>query len=117
MKKFAITLCFFMITQGAHAYIKEGNTANVRYLQGSGFSQSTLRIMDEQQERVRSVYEQYTPYYENEYYGVKHPGWWYQRFKAWFDPMQDDKLFGAHEINFSNKFFQSHPPLTSNESL
>lgn len=122
MKKIAFTFCLLMMAQGAFAYIMEGTSTDIGAMQNRGYSQATLKIIDQQKAHKATPGVEYVKYYENPYYKkpdtfTKKIGYWYDRIKVWVDPVQDDKIFGEREINFDNKFFYDQPATTKIEDL
>lgn len=125
MKKIFATFCLLAMTQGAFAYIRGGTTSDIDNLQGRGYSQATLKIIDAEKSRVQREGEgngRYERYYETSYYNEPRDKkgrrmYWYNRLKVYVDPKQDDTLFGEREINFYNKFFQDQPVTTKYEDL
>ncbi len=120
MKKLVAILALVSVAQGAFAYIKEGTTSDIKSLQGSGYSQACLQIVDSEIARQQREGEQYVQYYNNEFYnqaGKSGIGKWYYKTKLYFDPIQDDGLFGNHENAFTNTWFPDQPKLQKVDSL
>ena len=114
MKKFAITLCILGglgLTSGAFASLESENMATVPFLRADGHTEEMARIAD--YVRYKHSNETAIPYYNQDPYsnadthGLK----WYTAIKRWFDPAQDDQLFGRHEIRFTNAWSENTPPL------
>ena len=119
MKKFAITLCILgglSVASGAYASIEEENMASVPFLRSDGHSEQMSKIAD--YVIYKHSNETAIPYYSQDAYAdcdtnkLK----WYTAIKGWFDPIQDDQLFGRHEITFTNSWSQNTPPLTFGEA-
>ena len=114
MKKFAITFCILGalgVASAAFASIESENMASVPFLRSDGHSEEMGKIAD--YVRYKHSNETYIPYYNQDPYanadthGLK----WYTAIKRWFDPAQDDQLFGRHEIKFTNAWSENTPPL------
>lgn len=119
MKKFAITFCILGalgVASAAFASIESENMASVPFLRSDGHSEEMGKIAD--YVRYKHSNETYIPYYNQDPYanadthGLK----WYTAIKRWFDPAQDDQLFGRHEIKFTNAWSENTPPLFSDSS-
>jgi len=119
MKKFAITFCILGalgVASAAFASIESENMASVPFLRSDGHSEEMGKIAD--YVRYKHSNETYIPYYNQDPYanadthGLK----WYTAIKRWFDPAQDDQLFGRHEIKFTNAWSENTPPLLSDSS-
>jgi|GEM_PF-1485867 len=108
MKKTVAILGILALSQCAFAYIREGTTSDVNRLQGKGYSQSTLKIIDSEKVRQQNEGMYYARYYDDEFYTKDNP---YRRIKLYFDPNQDDGLFGNHENSFTNTFFPDQPTM------
>ncbi len=106
MKKTVAILSILALSQCAFAYMKEGTTSDVDKMQGKGYSQATLKIIDGERVRQQNAGTQYVRYYDNEFYTKDSP---YRRIKLLFDPIQDDGLFGNHENSFTNTIFPDQP--------
>ena len=113
MKKILYTLLLLIVTLPyASAGIKESETTDNAFLLKTNYSESTARIIDTI--RARNNYDDdfyYQRVYNSKYPedGIEYAASFYDRIKAWFDPMADDHFFGEHEINFYNKFLQMEP--------
>ena len=110
MKKFAITFCILGalgVASAAFASIESENMASVPFLRSDGHSEEMGKIAD--YVRYKHSNETYIPYYNQDPYanadthGLK----WYTAIKRWFDPAQDDQLFGRHEIKFTNAWSEN----------
>lgn len=119
MKKFAITFCILGalgVASGAFASIESENMATVPFLRADGHTEEMSKIADFV--RYKHSNETAIPYYNQDPYagadthGLK----WYTAIKRWFDPAQDDQLFGRHEIKFTNAWSENTPPLFSDSS-
>ena len=106
MKKTVAILSILALSQCAFAYIREGETSHVGKLQGKGYSQSALKIIDSEKVRQQRDGTRYVRYYDNEFYTKDSP---YRRIKLYFDPIQDDGLFGERENSFTNTVFPDQP--------
>lgn len=114
MKKIAITLCILGglgIASCAFASIREESMATVPFLRADGHTEEMGKIADyviyKHSNETAIPYYNQDPYADAATHGLK----WYTAIKRWFDPMQDDMLFGRHEIKFSNAWSQNTPPL------
>jgi len=119
MKKFAITFCILGVlgvTASAFADIQEENMASVPFLRADGHTEQMSRIAD--YVRYKHSNETAVPYYSQDSYADAdtHALKWYTAIKRWFDPAQDDGLFGRHEINFTNAWSENTPPLFNDSS-
>ncbi len=108
MKKFAITLCILGslgLTSGAFAYIQAEDISTVPSIQAEGFSKEMSKVTDvvryNHSKGTVDTYYNLDPYTDcNGSDKLK----WYSFIKRWFDPNQDDEMFGRHNINFSNEW-------------
>jgi len=108
MKKFAITLCILGalgVTTGAFAYIQSEDMATVPQIQAEGFSKQMGKVTDvvryNHSKGTADTYYNLDPYADCDGSDKLK---WYSFAKRWFDPAQDDEMFGRHDINFSNKW-------------
>lgn len=104
MKKIILTLGVFMLAQSCFAYLEEGETASVKNLQNSGYSQATLKAMDRAVEQAQGSNEQYVRYYKD-YKPKNKAAAFYSRAKIYLDPAQEDDFFGRHENDMNNAWF------------
>lgn len=110
MKKLAITLCLLgLVSQGAFAYLEEGKSSDIGNLQERGYSQEALKLIDLMNYQNRDMGKDYQMYYERPNFSEHPQGKWYTVIKRYIDPVQDDNLFGRHEIHFSNTWFDDAP--------
>ena len=108
MKKLAITFCILGVlgaASGAFAYIQAEDMATVPSIKSEGYSKGMTKITDV----VRYNHSKGTAdtYYSTDPYAGANGSdklKWYSFIKRWFDPSQDDEMFGRHEINFSNEW-------------
>lgn len=108
MKKFAITLCILGslgLTSGAFASFQAEDMATVPSIQSEGFSKEMSKVTDvvryNHSKGTVDTYYNLDPYADcNGSDKLK----WYSFIKRWFDPNQDDEIFGRHNINFSNEW-------------
>jgi len=119
MKKFAITLCILgglSLTSGAFAYIQSEDMSTVPQIKAEGFSTEMSKVTDlvryNHSKATADTYYDLDPYADCEGSDKLK---WYTYVKRWFDPIQDDEMFGRHDINFSNKWgwIDGEPPYTS----
>ena len=113
MKKLAITLCVlgaFGIASGAFAAIQSEDISTVPHLKSEGFSTGMTQVTD----TVRYLHSNKTiePYYKKDPLAnaTDEKSKWYTVVKRWFDPAQDDELFGRHDITFTNSWFEMDSP-------
>lgn len=109
MKKAALLLAVLLITSASYAYIEEFTTSDNKTLQGTGYSQESLKIIDTARMLKQGQERDYVPYYSRELYSKNPVRKWYQLAKRWFDPAQDEHVFGVREINYDNHFFNTQP--------
>lgn len=112
MKKLATALClmaFLGTAPGAFAYMQAEEMATVPTLKSLGFSESATKITE--LVRSRAMEPGSETYYDLDPYSgcTTEKLRWYTAIKRWFDPMQDDELFGRHEISFDNKWVEEAP--------
>lgn len=104
-----------VVPMAAFAYIEGSTSADVQTLKKQGFSENTLKVVD----LVRSTsvgtnetyVRQYTPKKSNKI------GKSYTRLKTYFDPIQEDDMFGEHQIEFSNTWLGDETSYTSGKTL
>ncbi len=108
MKKFAITLCILGglgITSGAFAYIQAEDMPTVPQIKAEGYSTEMSKVTDliryNHSKATADTYYNLDPYADCDGSDKLK---WYSFVKRWFDPNQDDEMFGRHNINFSNKW-------------
>lgn len=104
MKKLLVLLGVAVLSSGvSFASIDETKTSDIDILRNQGYSESMLNVVD-----VAKSFNSYNKgksrYYRNamdrgNFFGKK-----YSYLKTYFDPVQDDGLFGEHQINFSNSW-------------
>ncbi len=103
MKKILILSSLFLITSAAcFAYMDENQTSEIDTLRAQGFSESMLRVVDVANEHNKGVNGNYVRRFQPKKQSGKMSA--YQKVKVYFDPTQDDGLFGEHQINFSNNW-------------
>ncbi len=86
----------------SYAYIDESETSNMSTLKDQGFSLSTLEIVDTVKYHNSDKNHRYQRQFnkkDHRYFGKG-----YQYVKNYIDPIQDDGLFGEHQINYSNNW-------------
>ncbi len=108
MKKLAITLCILGglgFTSGAFAYIQAEDMSSVPSIKSEGFSTEMTKVTDivkyNHSKGTVDTYYNHDPYADCE---GNNKLKWYTFAKRWFDPNQDDGVFGRHDINFSNQW-------------
>lgn len=110
MKKIAITLCILGtlgLTSSAFASFQSDESASIPHMRAEGFSESATQVAD----TVKQIHSfgEAEAYYDLDPVGdsTDERGKWYTVVKTWLDPAQDDKMFGRHEINFTNEWFDT----------
>ncbi len=101
MKKLIVLMGILSFsTSLSFAYLDEATTSNVEVLRAQGYSESALRIIDTTNSFASGKNGTYVRYFQpKQHKGLGKP---YTVVKRYFDPIQDDDLFGEHQINFSN---------------
>ena len=88
-----------LLTNISIAAIDEVKTSDVDTLRAQGYSESALRILD----TVKYYNQGTSGKYQRRFTVPKEPGA-YHRLKVYVDPVQEDDLFGEHQINFTNNW-------------
>lgn len=102
MKKLLVLLGAVILSSGiSFAAIGENETTDIDYLRSLGYSESALQIVDTAKYHGSHGKPRY---YQRNVNNGKKLGKAYTVVKYWFDPAQDDGLFGEHQINFSNSW-------------
>ena len=112
MKKLALTLCIAIAaTSASYAYYLENDTHEIDTLRAQGFSESTIQAVD------ISTRHNKGKNHRNKYRYTKKDsnpiGNAYTKIREYFDPVQDDGLFGEHQIIFSNTWGDATPEYAS----
>ena len=103
MKKILILSGLFLIsTLGCFAYYDENQSSKVDTLRAQGYSENMLRVMDLVNAKNQGINSSYVRRFQPKTQSGKMSA--YQKVKVYFDPIQDDGLFGEHQINFSNSW-------------
>ena len=88
-------------TMASYALMTDVNTSDVDILRKQGYSESALKVVDTVKYNARGMngkYERrFVPVAQNSKAGRA-----YTYLKNYVDPIQDDDLFGRHQINFTN---------------
>ena len=113
MKKLLLATFFaFALSNVSFAYIGDETTADLDVLERQGYSQSTLELVD----LTNSLHADEGKHYQRQFV-KKTPstalGRGYQRVKVYFDPMQDDGVFGEHKIEYANTWNSDEVPYAS----
>lgn len=116
MKKVALLLILLLTTQAGHAYLEEYTTSDVKTLQGTGYSQETLKMIETGRMLKQGVEKDYVPFYDRRMYSGNPIRKWYQSAKRFLDPAADDQMFGIREITYENKFYELLPSYASRRS-
>ncbi len=98
-KLFALLGAGILLSGISFAYINESATSDLNILKGQGYSDSMLRVVDTA--RYHDTNGTYQRHYGK---SRKKLGRSYSVIKTYVDPVQDDGLFGEHQINFSNSW-------------
>lgn len=103
MKKLIALMGILSLTTGlSFAYINESKTSDVEVLKSQGFSDSALKIVDLVNTQQAGLDGKYVKYYQpKKHKGLGKP---YTRLKNYIDPVQDDGMFGEHQIHYSNSW-------------
>ena len=102
MKKLAISLCFILAVTGTSMAFYEGEEMHeIDTLRAQGYSESTIQIVDTTTRYNKGKNAQNSRIYTRKR-GKNPLGRSYTAIKNYFDPLQDDALFGEHQINFTN---------------
>lgn len=109
MKKTALLLTLLFVCPMSFAYIEEYTTSDNASLQGIGYSQEALKIIDTARMRTQGVEKDYVPFYSRQFYSKNPLVKWYQVAKRYFDPSQDEEIFGMREIYYNNTWFEVSP--------
>lgn len=109
MKKVAFLLAILLIGQTCFAYVQEYASSDIKTLQGSGYSQDTLKMVETARMLKQGVEKDYVPFYDRHLYSRNPVRKWYQSVKRYFDPATDDNTFGVREITFENKLMDMAP--------
>lgn len=103
MKKILIMSGLFLIsTASCFAYLNESTSSDVETLRAQGFSENMLRVIDLANEKNKGINGNYVRHFQPKNQSKKLGA--YSKVKIYFDPTQDDGLFGEHQINFSNSW-------------
>ncbi len=114
MKKAILLLAaFFIVAQASFAYYEEYKTSDIVNLQGKGYSQDLLRIIDTSRYLKQGVEKDYVPYYPREFYSENPILKYYQMAQRYWDPGVDSPDFGFKEISFQNRWFDFSPSYNS----
>ncbi len=116
MKKLVLILGVLLFAQASFAYLEEYTTSDNKTLQGVGFSQETLRIIDTARMNAQGVEKDYVPYYEKNFYSKNFFLKWYQAAKVYVDPAAEDHVFGVREIVFENSPMDIGPTYVSRKT-
>ena len=82
------------------AFLYENETTDVEVLRAQGYSEATLQAADWANYRNGGVNTKYVRHYQPKKSNFL--GRAYQKVKVYFDPIQDDGLYGDRSIEFSN---------------
>lgn len=97
MKKIMSVLGILSLIMGvSFAALDELETSEITTLRSQGYSESTLRAVDTVKFKNQGPAGRYKRYFSTA------PQSKYRAVKLYVDPIQDDDLFGEHQINFTN---------------
>ncbi|MCD8023970.1 MAG: hypothetical protein LUE64_00355 [Candidatus Gastranaerophilales bacterium] len=113
MKKAVLLIAALFIMQAGFAYVEEFTTSDIKTLQGKGYSQDILKIVDTSRMLSQEGDKDYVPFYSRKIYSDKPLIKWYQVAKRYFDPAQDENVFGVRELNYNNSYFEFSPSYSS----
>ena len=113
MKKIALLICILMVSQASFAYFQEYTTSDVKSLQGQGYSQETIKIIETARIKSQGDVKDYVPFYQTKFYSDKPIRKWYQVAKRFLDPGTDEHVFGVREITYENGMFDMSPSYSS----
>ncbi len=109
MKKAILLICAMLTVPAAYAYIQEFTSSDIKTLQGTGYSQEALEIVDTARMLRQATDKDYVPYYSRKIYSDNPKLKIYQIVKRYFDPAQDEHVFGVREIHYNNGWFDLSP--------
>ena len=101
MKNLSVLLGVIILSSGmSFGAINDNATSDIDLLRNQGYSESILEVVDTAKSHDSNGL---TPrYYTSR--GKNKLGRGYTSLKTYIDPVQDDGLFGDHQINFSNSW-------------
>ena len=101
MKKLSVLLGVIILSSGiSFASIDDNATSDIDLLRNQGFSESMLEVVDVAKSHDSNNTSK--RYYTSR--SKRKMGRAYSTIKTYIDPVQDDGLFGEHQINFSNSW-------------
>ena len=114
MKKTVLLLAaVFLFVQASFAYYKEYETSDIKTLQGTGYSQEIMRLVETTRILKQGVERDYVPFFSSEFYSSNPIIKYYQMARRYWDPGSNSPDFGFKEINFANAFFDFSPSYNS----
>ncbi len=113
MKKAVLLMAALFISQAAFAYYEEYATSDIQTLQGTGYSQEILKIVETSRILKQGAEKDYVPFYGTEFYSKNPIVKYYQMARRYWDPGSDSGDFGFKEINYANSWFDSSPSYNS----
>lgn len=103
MKKAALLIALLFISQATFAYMREYQTSDIKTLQGTGYSQDLMRMVETSRMINQGEEKDYVPFYDRHLYSTNPFRKWYQTAKRYWDPAADDGMFGIREITYQNE--------------
>ena len=102
MKK-TLVICALLssCTLSSFAYVDENKTSDISGLRAQGFSESMLKTVDLVNEKNKGINGTYVRYFTKKVPASTASNA-YNELKLYVDPIQDDGIFGEHQINFTN---------------
>ena len=101
MRKVFVLLSIAALSMGASfAAINDNATSDIDLLRNQGYSEGILNVIDTAKSHDGNGNN--PRYYTTR--GKNALGRGYTSLKTYIDPVQDDGLFGEHQINFSNSW-------------
>ncbi len=116
MKKAALLLALLFTAQASFAYIEEYTTSDIKTLNGTGYSQETMKVVETARILKQGYEKDYVPFYPTEIYSDNPIVKWYQVAKRYFDPAQDNQIMGVREIKYDNDWFPGNPNVLEKKS-
>ena len=113
MKKTALLIAALLFAQASFAYYMEYETSDIKTLQGTGYSQEIMKIVETSRMLKQGVEKDYVPFFSPEFYSSNPIIKYYQMARRYWDPGSNSTDFGFKEINFANAFFDFSPSYNS----
>ena len=94
MKKTALLLALMFVCPMSFAYVEEFTSSDNASLQGKGYSQAALQLVDTARMKTQGAEKDYVPFYSRQFYSKNPLVNWYQVATHYLDPAQDEVVFG-----------------------